>query len=70
MRVWDVVLLDETDSMIYRVCLALVQMLESRLYVPDQEELETILRGTNRAALAVWRREKEMKGELECMRGV
>uniref|UniRef100_V5GG18 Rab-GAP TBC domain-containing protein n=1 Tax=Kalmanozyma brasiliensis (strain GHG001) TaxID=1365824 RepID=V5GG18_KALBG len=65
MRIWDVVLLDETDSVIYRVCLALVQTLESRLYVPDQAELESILRGTNRAALGVWRREKEMKGELE-----
>ncbi|CDR88507.1 uncharacterized protein SPSC_04334 [Sporisorium scitamineum] len=65
MRLWDVVLLDETDSMIYRVCLALVQTLESRLYVPDQEELESVLRGTNKAALAIWRRDKQMRGELE-----
>ena len=65
MRLWDVVLLDETDSMIYRVCLALVQTLESRLYVPDRDELESVLRGTNRAALAIWRRDKEMRGELE-----
>ncbi|SPO26764.1 uncharacterized protein UTRI_04073_B [Ustilago trichophora] len=65
MRLWDVVLLDETDSLIYRVCLALVQTLESRLYVPDQEELESILKGTNKAALAIWRRDKEIRGELE-----
>ncbi|SPO26484.1 uncharacterized protein UTRI_04073 [Ustilago trichophora] len=65
MRLWDVVLLDETDSLIYRVCLALVQTLESRLYVPDQEELESVLKGTNKAALAIWRRDKEMRGELE-----
>ncbi|TKY85375.1 hypothetical protein EX895_005537 [Sporisorium graminicola] len=65
MRLWDVVLLDETDSMIYRACLALVQMLESRLYVPDQGELESVLKGTNRAALAIWRRDKQMRGELE-----
>lgn len=65
MRLWDVVLLDETDSMIYRMCLALVQTLESRLYVPDQAELESMLKGTNKAALAIWRREKEAAGELE-----
>lgn len=65
MRLWDVVLLDETDSMIYRVCLGLVQVLESRLYVHDQDELESVLKGTNKAALAIWRREKEASGELE-----
>ncbi|SNX84942.1 uncharacterized protein MEPE_03651 [Melanopsichium pennsylvanicum] len=65
MRLWDAVLLDETDSMIYRVCLALVQTLESRLYVPDQEELESVLKGTSKAAIAIWRRDKDMRGELE-----
>lgn len=64
MRLWDVILLDETDSMIYRTCLAVVQTLESRLYVPDQEELESVLAGTNRAALHIWRRDKEPTGEL------
>lgn len=62
MRLWDVVLLDQTDAMIYRVCLGLVQILESRLYVPDQHELESVLSGTNRAALAIWRRDKQMSG--------
>ncbi|KAJ9479748.1 Rab-GAP TBC domain-containing protein [Pseudozyma hubeiensis] len=64
MRLWDVVLLDETDGMIYRVCLGLVQMLESRLYGTEGEELVSVLRGEDRAALAVWRREKEVTGEL------
>ncbi|PWZ00224.1 hypothetical protein BCV70DRAFT_200376 [Testicularia cyperi] len=64
MRLWDVVLLDESDSLIYRTCLALIQTLESRLYVPEKEELESILRGTNRAALGIWRRDKEWSGEL------
>ncbi|GAC99063.1 hypothetical protein PHSY_006660 [Pseudozyma hubeiensis SY62] len=64
MRLWDVVLLDETDGMIYRVCLGLVQMLESRLYGTEGEELVSVLRGEDRAALAVWRREKEATGEL------
>ncbi|KAN0065104.1 hypothetical protein ACQY0O_001600 [Thecaphora frezii] len=64
MRLWDVVLLDETDSLIYRTSLALVQTLESRLYVPDRAELESVLRGTNRAALSIWRRDKELSGEL------
>ncbi|SJX63531.1 uncharacterized protein SRS1_14287 [Sporisorium reilianum f. sp. reilianum] len=65
MRLWDVVLLDETDSVIYRVCLALVHTLEARLYVPEHDELESVLRGTNAAALAVWRRDKHMRGELD-----
>ncbi|SPO40671.1 uncharacterized protein PSFLO_06153 [Pseudozyma flocculosa] len=64
MRLWDVVLLDETDSLIYRISLALVQTLEARLYIPDREELSSVLRGTNRAALAIWRRDKELSGEL------
>ncbi len=67
MRLWDVVLLDETDSVIYRVCLALVQTLEARLYVPDKDELESVLKGTNRAALAIWRRDKLASGQLDAL---
>ncbi|PWN51760.1 RabGAP/TBC [Violaceomyces palustris] len=58
MRLWDVILLDESDSLIYRICLALVQTLESRLYVPDKEEMRSVLEGTNQAALRIWRRER------------
>ena len=68
MRVWDVVLLDESEALIYRVALAVVQTLESRLYVPDAEELESVLRGRNAAALTVWRREKTERGELDVVK--
>jgi len=56
-RLWDVILLDETDATVYRTALALVQLLESRLYVPDAEELVTVLNGRNRVILEVWHRQ-------------
>lgn len=56
MRIWDVILLDETGSTVFRVALALVQLLESRLYVHDRNELLSILHGTNPSVLHVWRR--------------
>ena len=56
MRVWDVVLLDESGAVPFRVALALVQLLEPRLYEHDRDELLSILRGTNAGALHVWRR--------------
>ncbi|WFC96245.1 hypothetical protein MBRA1_002901 [Malassezia brasiliensis] len=56
MRVWDVVLLDESGAVLFRVALALVQLLEPRLYEHDREELLSILHGTNAGALHVWRR--------------
>ncbi|CAO1614503.1 unnamed protein product [Jaminaea pallidilutea] len=58
-RLWDNILLEEeegTDSMVFRTCLALVNLLSSRLYVPDRLELTSILQGRNRAALGVWYR--------------
>lgn len=55
-RLWDNIFLEESDSLIFRICLALVTLLSSRLYAPDAAELSSILQGRNRAALAVWYR--------------
>lgn len=56
-RLWDALLLDESDALIFRAALAIVHILEARLYAPDGRELVSILRGNNRASLAVWYRE-------------
>ncbi|KAI3624578.1 hypothetical protein GLX27_003374 [Malassezia furfur] len=56
MRVWDVMLLDESGAVLFRVALALVQLLEPRLYEHDRNELLSVLRGTNAGALHVWHR--------------
>ncbi|WFD33204.1 hypothetical protein MCUN1_000017 [Malassezia cuniculi] len=59
-RLWDNILLDEGDAPLYRIALALVQLLEARLYVKDKAELESILHGTNAGSLSVWRRESDI----------
>ncbi|THH13468.1 hypothetical protein EW146_g6750 [Bondarzewia mesenterica] len=51
-RVWDVILL-EGDSFLYRASLAILAVLEPRLFFPDRKELLELLRGENRAALEV-----------------
>ena len=48
-------MLDETESVLFRIALALVELLEPRLYVRDHDELVSILRGTNCGAIRVWR---------------
>lgn len=55
-RLWDVILL-EGDAFLYRVSLAILAILESRLFFPDKKELLELLRGENKAALEVARRE-------------
>lgn len=55
-RLWDNIILEEGDSLIFRTCLALVSLLSSRLYISDGLELTSILQGKNRAALSVWYR--------------
>ncbi|KAI9512492.1 rab-GTPase-TBC domain-containing protein [Russula earlei] len=55
-RLWDVILL-EGDAFLYRACLAMLAVLESRLFFPDNQELLDLLRGENKAALEVARRE-------------
>ncbi|KAF8482040.1 rab-GTPase-TBC domain-containing protein [Russula ochroleuca] len=55
-RLWDVILL-EGDAFLYRASLAILAILESRLFFPDKQELLELLRGENKAALEVARRE-------------
>ncbi|KAI9460498.1 rab-GTPase-TBC domain-containing protein [Lactarius psammicola] len=55
-RLWDVILL-EGDAFLYRASLAILAVLEPRLFFPDRQELLELLRGENKAALEVARRE-------------
>ncbi|KAI0363740.1 RabGAP/TBC [Pilatotrama ljubarskyi] len=55
-RVWDVIML-EGDAFLYRAALAILGVLEPRLFFPDKKELLELLRGENKAALEVAKRE-------------
>ncbi|KAG2155549.1 rab-GTPase-TBC domain-containing protein [Suillus clintonianus] len=55
-RLWDVLLL-EGDSFLFRAALAVLAVLEPRLFFPDRQELLDLLRGENKAALDVAKRE-------------
>ncbi|KZV76941.1 RabGAP/TBC [Peniophora sp. CONT] len=55
-RLWDVILL-EGDSFVYRACLAMLAVLEPRLFFPDRQELLELLKGENKAAIEVARRD-------------
>ncbi|TDL28056.1 RabGAP/TBC [Rickenella mellea] len=55
-RIWDVLIL-EGDSFLFRAALAMLGVLEPRLFFPDRTELLGILRGENKAALEVAKRD-------------
>ncbi|KAG6890002.1 hypothetical protein C0995_012962 [Termitomyces sp. Mi166 len=55
-RIWDVIVL-EGDSFLYRASLGILAVLEPRLFFPDRKELMELLKGENRPALEVARRE-------------
>ncbi|KAG2022922.1 hypothetical protein CC2G_000637 [Coprinopsis cinerea AmutBmut pab1-1] len=55
-RIWDVILL-EGDSFLYRAALGMLAVMEPRLFFPDRKELLELLKGENRAALDVAKRE-------------
>ncbi|KAF9015658.1 rab-GTPase-TBC domain-containing protein [Cyathus striatus] len=55
-RIWDVVLL-EGDSFLYRASLGILGVLEPRLFFPEKKELLELLRGENKAAIEVAKRE-------------
>ncbi|EJF67195.1 RabGAP/TBC [Dichomitus squalens LYAD-421 SS1] len=55
-RVWDVIFL-EGDAFLYRAALAILGVLEPRLFFPDKKELLELLRGENKAALEVAKRD-------------
>lgn len=57
-RIWDLLVL-EGDSHIFRVALAILGVLEPRLFFPDRQEITSILEGQNPASLAIVQREKE-----------
>ncbi|EIN13936.1 RabGAP/TBC [Punctularia strigosozonata HHB-11173 SS5] len=55
-RIWDVLVL-EGDSFVFRVSLAILAVLEPRLFFPDRRELLELLKGENKAAIEVAKRE-------------
>ncbi|TFK56724.1 RabGAP/TBC [Heliocybe sulcata] len=55
-RIWDVLVL-EGDAFLYRAALAILAVLESRLFFPDRKELLELLKGENKAALEVAKRD-------------
>ncbi|KAG9314087.1 hypothetical protein JVU11DRAFT_4868 [Chiua virens] len=55
-RLWDVVIL-EGDSFLFRVALAVLAVLEPRLFFPERQELLELLRGENKAAIEVAKRD-------------
>ncbi|KAI0652420.1 rab-GTPase-TBC domain-containing protein [Trametes meyenii] len=55
-RVWDVIVL-EGDAFLYRAALGILGVLEPRLFFPDKKELLELLRGENKAALEVAKRD-------------
>ncbi|KAG7562200.1 hypothetical protein FFLO_02385 [Filobasidium floriforme] len=57
-RVWDLIML-EGDGQIFRIGLAILSILEPRLYFPDKKEIQSVFDGRNAAALAIVNREKE-----------
>jgi len=58
-RIWDVLLL-EGDSFLYRASLGILAVLEPRLFFPERKELLELLKGENKAAIEVAKREGRM----------
>ncbi|KAM6498745.1 Rab-GTPase-TBC domain containing protein [Amanita muscaria] len=56
-RIWDVIVL-EGDSFLYRAALGILAVLEPRLFFPERKELLEVLKGDNKAAKAVAKRER------------
>lgn len=54
-RVWDVMLL-EGDAFLYRAALAMLGVLESRLFFPERKELMEVLRCVHAANPCAWKR--------------
>jgi len=55
-RLWDILLL-EGDPFLFRAALGILGVLEPRLFFPDRQELLELLRGENKAALEVAKRD-------------
>ncbi|KAI0347719.1 RabGAP/TBC [Trametopsis cervina] len=54
-RLWDIIFL-EGDAFLFRASLAILALLESRLFFPDKQELLEVLRAENKAALQAAKR--------------
>jgi len=54
-RIWDVIIL-EGDAFVFKMAIAVLGVLEARLFFPERKELLEVLRGENKAALEVARR--------------
>ncbi|KAL1670720.1 rab-GTPase-TBC domain-containing protein [Schizophyllum commune] len=55
-RLWDVILL-EGDPFLFRAALGMLAVLEPRLFFPDKKELLELLKGENKAAIDIARRD-------------
>jgi len=62
-RIWDIVIL-EGDAFLFRTAIAILGVMESRLFFPDQKELMEVLRGENKAAMEVARRAGPLRVDL------
>ncbi|KAK4058330.1 hypothetical protein OIO90_000487 [Microbotryomycetes sp. JL221] len=57
-RIFDVFVL-EGDSFLFRVALAILRTLESRLFNPNQTDIQAVFDGTDRGAVAIVKRIKQ-----------
>jgi len=57
-RIWDVLIL-EGDQFLFRTAIAILGIMESRLFFPDRKELLEVLSGENKAAIEAARRAGE-----------
>lgn len=56
-RAWDIYVL-EGDQFLFRLALALLQILKARLFNPDHQELTELFRGQDKGARAIVAREQ------------
>lgn len=63
-RIFDVFLL-EGDSFLFRVALCLLQILEPRLFNPDQSELAAVFSGKDRGAVLIVKRQKQIPSDVD-----
>ncbi|KAK4050113.1 hypothetical protein OIV83_003684 [Microbotryomycetes sp. JL201] len=61
-RIFDVFVL-EGDSFLFRVALSILRILEPRLFNPDQTDIQAVFDGTDRGAVGIVRRSKQVNDE-------
>lgn len=55
----------EGDSFLFRVALCLLQILEPRLFNPDQSELAAVFSGKDRGAVMIVKRQRQLPSDSE-----